>query len=283
MNVVSNGGQFAFGQSQSQPSSQAQSQPQANTSFAPIMSPAQIVEALNSDRLGLGLALDEDDVGRPSPASVQTVYAAFLQSFSGLAPEQTTGPRTALLAHSTYPHAPELFHDAVGLLIFYWHIRWLVTATGNHKFTVSDLTRPDPARTRKFYSILLNLAIHANHNRPFVQRTLSSALNVHADKDALQSKLTQVRADIDAINQRRSQQAAQIDDVRSQQAAVTTALQQSQERSQQIANELSNIKSQKEVENNELVRTVLFPSVAIPQFCSVAVLGRKKSRPIMIK
>ncbi|TIC07790.1 hypothetical protein E3Q16_00291 [Wallemia mellicola] len=150
----------------------------------PAFKVAELVQCL-SDPQYFNLRITADDINRPTPQVVQMIYAACLDFFMGLRPEALEGPKNLLLERMEYP---ELFSDAVPLMMFHQHVTNLTKIAQVDFFSLQDLTRPDPARTRKILSALVNFA-KFKHER---QSTVDA---VAAKSDKLKERRDKLRAD----------------------------------------------------------------------------------------
>lgn len=93
----------------------------------------------------------------------------------------------------------ELFNDAVPLMMFHQHVTNLAKIAQVDFFTLQDLTRPDPARTRKILSALVNFAKFKQERQATVDEVAGRSEKLKERRDKLISENERLRNEANTL------------------------------------------------------------------------------------
>lgn len=80
----------------------------------PLLAPGEILDCIQA----LGLTVHPDDLTRPTPMAVRTIWTALLDSLMDISPEMIEEPMLAVTESMPYP---EMYQDTIGTIMFYSH------------------------------------------------------------------------------------------------------------------------------------------------------------------
>lgn len=101
----------------------------------------------------LGIPFQLDDLKKPSPPKIQTVFEMFADLLMGVRRETVEPILRAATEHLEYP---ETQIDAHTLMAFYVSLRTLMFECGIDDFTINDLAKPDGTRLTRILSYVIN-------------------------------------------------------------------------------------------------------------------------------
>ncbi|TIC20046.1 hypothetical protein E3Q13_00797 [Wallemia mellicola] len=207
----------------------------------PAFKVAELVQCL-SDPQYFNLRITADDINRPTPQVVQMIYAACLDFFMGLRPEALEGPKNLLLERMEYP---ELFSDAVPLMMFHQHVTNLTKIAQVDFFSLQDLTRPDPARTRKILSALVNFAKFKHERQSTVDAVAAKSDKLKERRDKLRADNERLRTETNKLRDQRAQDEPQAKQARLEIEQSLSELSKLKQHQTVLATEIDKLKNHK--------------------------------------
>ncbi|QRW27707.1 kinetochore protein NUF2 [Rhizoctonia solani] len=131
-------------------------QPGSNFSFV-ILSPQDISEWIAS----YDVSISVEELAKPTPQTVEMVYTVLIELYKNISTEDQENTKLRMLEHQ---ENQELYGD-----IFYFHILYhhltRMAEIANVSLTFQDLTRPEPRRTIRIISGLINLVNEQSFER----------------------------------------------------------------------------------------------------------------------
>lgn len=142
---------------------------------------------------GFDSHISEHDLLHPTRELVENLYT-FLLSYMDLLQEEDG--QAAFSALQVFDN-PELHASAIPIMNFLHKMRALLVAIGCPEgFTLWDLIRPEPDRTKLFLGSLLNFCVHRKFKMDELT-SLADELNVFVEqKEALEEKISQLSTEI---------------------------------------------------------------------------------------
>ncbi|KAG8715790.1 kinetochore-associated Ndc80 complex subunit nuf2 [Ceratobasidium sp. 394] len=130
-----------------------------NFSFV-ILSPNDISEWIASYEVSISV----EELAKPTPQTVEVVYTLLLELYKNITTEDQENTKIKMLEHQEHQ---ELYGDIFYLHILYHHMSHMA-ALANAPITFQDLTRPEPKRTIRIISGLINLVKFRQSQMPDV-------------------------------------------------------------------------------------------------------------------
>lgn len=102
-----------------------------------------------------GVPVTERDLARPTPDLVQTIYSAILLEVLSLDVQKFERDRQMVISESGVEYL-EYYYDSTTLQMLLYHMGRIAKVAKVKTFTMRDLTRPDPLRTNRILSAVVN-------------------------------------------------------------------------------------------------------------------------------
>lgn len=132
----------------------------------------------------------EELVSRPTSQYVRSLFEQFLDTFVGLTPghilQKTLGKDMALNDENDDLQEDDDTAHAMGLVYLFKASNLFLRTCGVHDFTIMDLMKPEPQRTKRHLSAVINYARFREENMPEVEQMALAT-------DAKQEKVRKVR------------------------------------------------------------------------------------------
>ncbi|KAK4686708.1 kinetochore protein Nuf2, partial [Tremellales sp. Uapishka_1] len=147
----------------------------------------------------LGIIVNLDDITKPTPASVQAIWAGLLDTLMGAPIDLLEQPKAALMGMMEYK---ELYSDALQFTMFFRHCSQLALTCKAPNFNMTDLTRPDAMRLRISLSAVMNFAKFREERVDFMADLHDKMREQQERTHRLRRQLDKVEADIKEITLR---------------------------------------------------------------------------------
>ncbi|KAH9308084.1 hypothetical protein KI387_035995, partial [Taxus chinensis] len=164
----------------------------------PILSTKDIVNSLVN--LGIG-SITSEHLLKINSETASYLYESFVRSILSDRStwDETTQP---LFSGLEVLEDPELHRDSVRIINIHMKIKKVMKAAGAHDFSSMDIFRPDPQRTLKFLSALINFSCYCEEKLFRIESTLAESdkelekqLNLENRKLELEHELAEIEAE----------------------------------------------------------------------------------------
>ncbi|KAJ3415273.1 kinetochore-associated Ndc80 complex subunit nuf2 [Chytridiales sp. JEL 0842] len=197
----------------------------------PVLKPSEIVTCMAE----LQIPITIEDLEKPTAPRMIAVFESCTDILMGVAREQFSQPNFAVMEILEHP---DLHQESITLMSFYRQLYKLVTKVGVDDFSIRDVIRPEPGRTRKILSGIINFAkFREERLAVFEQCTLKSA-EYQMEKQELEEKNREV--------------AEQVNTLRLQRAEEEPAYQKRRDENQKLAADLREFKKTQTAMTNEI-------------------------------
>lgn len=168
-----------------------------------------------------GFSFSEADIARPNPVAIQEIYEFILKLFLGLTPDRYAKPQTEVLQML---ENPELYPESLSLISFCGHLTKMFNDICCPGFTLRDIVRPDPARTR---SILYHATNFYNFRKQHVEIFRESSYHkeqLQIEREKLISSNEEMVQRLQALRQQRQNEEPLMEALRKEISLLTDQL-----------------------------------------------------------
>lgn len=227
----------------------------------PMLKTPDIVMCLQE---GLGIRIPESDLQKPSAAMIMRLYENIADQLTGLQYGKYKGiyedpERLQSTIEETMDH-PELHQDSLPMVVFYHGLAKLMEDVMVPEFSLNDLIRPEPGRTRMILSALINFARFREEKLVLFGELSKKSEEYNATRNELLEKNSVMTDDINAIRLQRTEEQPEVDHLKKIVDQLSTELKQLKAAGDGVNSEVARLKQekselQKNVENSEILLT----------------------------
>mmetsp|Transcript_13553 Transcript_13553/g.42661 ORF Transcript_13553/g.42661 Transcript_13553/m.42661 type:complete len:458 (-) Transcript_13553:74-1447(-) len=243
------------------PKKQTQQQHVSSNTF-----PLLPLDELTACCVELGAPLRPSDLATPTASKIRLIFELFIDFFMGIAKEQFT-------KHAPFAAVEKLeyrtMHDeSIPAVLFFSHARSLMLAVGVTDFSMADLTTPDPKRTRRHLSAVINFAKFREERLDYYQGEMEKAdelgeakVTLEAEVRALAQKLTAAKSNSSRDRERVAEEEKAVQSLQERlvaanktQAALQTDIRRVKAADAEMSKTSSELKQRLAGARNELTR-----------------------------
>nr|GLL28687.1 probable kinetochore protein NUF2 [Ipomoea trifida] len=225
----------------------------------PILPRSEIVVLLSE--FGVDSPVSEQDLLQPTPELVEKLYTYLLNLLDILQDDNGQADFAALEQLEN----PDLHVSSVRIMNLLHKIRGVVAAVEfPDRFTLWDLLRPDPERTKSFLSALLNFCLYKNSKMNDLESVAGQLGDIVMQKEALEEKIYQLNAEIAQCNESREKEMPFVRDVDAKVKELRQAISGLNNHQMSLKSEIKKMK-EKAQEMDEKISNVEFALVRSAQ------------------
>eukprot|EP00894_Picocystis_sp_ML_P004855 jgi/Pico_ML_1/55372/g1066.t1 len=165
----------------------------------------------NDDLLGcleeLNAALDEKALEKPTYENVKPAYDALVHALVGVTREELQLP--VYSAVDTLEH-PELHEGSVGSLASYRKLMDLMYASGVMDFSMKDIVKPVPARTKRNFSALVNFAKYREEKLALYEELHEKMEQHRKEKEKTEKKRKELEEELGRLEKEREDEEPEV-------------------------------------------------------------------------
>ncbi|QRV99954.1 kinetochore protein NUF2 [Ceratobasidium sp. AG-Ba] len=206
-----------------------------NFSFV-ILSPADISEWIAS----YDVSISVEELSKPTPQTVEIVYTLLLELYKNITVDDQENTKLKMLDHQ---ENQELYGDIFFLHILYHHITRMA-ALANAPLTFQDLVRPEPKRTIRIISGLINLVKFRQSQMPDVVDLQNANQESFERRDRAAWERAQAEGKLKDYKKERAVEQPEVDQLREQIAAIKNELPGLQKTYQKVTESRTGLKKE---------------------------------------
>ncbi|PVV05187.1 hypothetical protein BB560_000297 [Smittium megazygosporum] len=197
----------------------------------------------------MGIPINEEDLLRPSTQTIKVWFEAFLEILKGLTLDDIRENfEEHIIEVSSYPQS---HGEDVLFMSFYRQVRIMLSEIGVEDFTLADIVRPDPYRTRKFLAETCNFAMFRDERMPTLEKYTSNEEKINQKRDEMLSQISSIRKKIEEIHLARKQEETMVEKRKNENIALRNDLIQLKEKADSSNQDLEMVNNKKlELEAN---------------------------------
>ncbi|KAG8748307.1 kinetochore-associated Ndc80 complex subunit nuf2 [Ceratobasidium sp. 414] len=186
-----------------------------NFSFV-ILSPSDISEWIASYEVSISV----EELTKPTPQTVEVVYTLLLELYKNITTEDQENTKIKMLEHQEHQ---ELYGDIFYVHILFHHMSRMA-ALANAPITFQDLTRPEPKRTIRIISGLINLVKFRQSQMPDVLDLKAANEESFERRERAAWERAQAEGKLKDYRKERAIEQPEVDQLREKVAAVKNEL-----------------------------------------------------------
>ncbi|XP_057978048.1 kinetochore protein NUF2 homolog isoform X2 [Malania oleifera] len=173
----------------------------------PELSPADIVAILADSQIA---TISPNNLNNPNADFVSALYSSILHYLDSLQEDHGQVDFAALEQFEN----PDLHVDSVRTMNLCNKIREVVAAVHCPvNFTLKDLLRPDPKRTKLFLSAILNFCIHKDTRMNLLRPVVEELSLLDEQRKELEARISQLNGEIADLNEAREKETPLVQEV----------------------------------------------------------------------
>eukprot|EP00048_Salpingoeca_helianthica_P012007 m.173712 g.173712 ORF g.173712 m.173712 type:complete len:438 (-) comp15311_c0_seq1:75-1388(-) len=184
----------------------------------PILKIPETVQCLQE----LSIPITEADLKDPQPALIKNVYETFVQILMEIKAEDFRQPNFALLSSFEFH---ELHEESLSHLIFLSALTRLMSTCGVHNFALRDIIRPEPKRTNRALSALINFAKFREDQVAKYQRLVTETDQLNEAKQRAEYDNADLQQRLAALKAERAREQPAVDALQSEVQALMAEIQ----------------------------------------------------------
>ncbi|KDQ60560.1 hypothetical protein JAAARDRAFT_553066 [Jaapia argillacea MUCL 33604] len=185
----------------------------------PTMSIPEIIGALS----GWGLAVSHEQITKPSPEFVFTIYTSCLQQVTSIT-EDTLSEAIQTALATLDDRNGDIYSYSLAHNVIIYHITRFATAAKIPSFSSRDVTFPEPERTRDNLSAFVNFVKFSEQCSQFLNGARSKDGEVMQERESLALRIQERRSKLDALKAQRALDEPKCEELKRERADITAKL-----------------------------------------------------------
>ncbi|KAA1478749.1 hypothetical protein DENSPDRAFT_875827 [Dentipellis sp. KUC8613] len=206
----------------------------------PSMEFPEIISSLKS----WGLEVTSQQLAKPNPDFVMTVYTSCVQQVTGVAREDLDELLEAAIA-SLDETIPDIYSSSLSLNLIIYHITRFANVAKVHDFSAKDLCFPERERTRSILSAFINFIRFSEQCIPFVMSLREKSASLNDERAQAEKDLADIQRKVLEIKARRAQDEPKSEELRRENAAITAHLVATKENQVILLKDIESLKAEK--------------------------------------
>lgn len=155
-------------------------------------------------------SVSDEDLIKPTPDFVTKLYSSILLHIDTLQDDHDQVDFSAL----EYLENPDLHVDSFRTINLFHKIRNMLSALGCPEiFTLRDLIKPDPDRTRFFVGAILNFCLHRDTKLNAIRPIVEDLTLIDEQRLALEARISQLNEEIAVQNESREREMPLVQEI----------------------------------------------------------------------
>ncbi|PVU92652.1 hypothetical protein BB561_003708 [Smittium simulii] len=225
----------------------------------------------------MGIPITEEDLMRPSTQSMKVWFEAFIEILKGITLETVKENfEDYIIEVSAYPQS---HGEDVLFMSFYRQVRILFMEIGVEDFTLADMVRPDPQRTRRFLGEACNFAMFRDERMPILDKYTSNEEKINQKKEELVAEISVIEETLDVIKKTRKEERELVEKRINENTTLRNGLLKLKDKTDLANNKLENINNKKielEAKLNAIRKSITEKSYELTQLKSKIVHSPEK-------
>ncbi|KAH9977227.1 Nuf2 family-domain-containing protein [Lactifluus volemus] len=217
-----------------------QSDKNAKQYWYPNMGSADIIDSLD----GWGLSVTHQQLVRPSPEFVLSIYSACLHQVVGLDEDSLQDPVQSALFSLDEPNA-DLYTPAISSNFLIYHIVRLADAAKVPDFSSKDIFAPTAERTRLILSAFINFVKFSEQSLSLVTKLRGKAADLIQDRESTAHERARLEEQLAQLKAKLAEDEPRLDDIRQENASITSQLIAYKETQTRLLEDIGSLKAEK--------------------------------------
>ncbi|KAI0303431.1 Nuf2 family-domain-containing protein [Multifurca ochricompacta] len=206
----------------------------------PNMGNADIVDSLD----GWGLSVTHQQLVKPTPEFVLSVYSACLQQVVGLTEDLLQDPVQSALFSLDDP-SMDIYGPAIGTNLLVYHIIRLADAAKVPDFSGKDIFTPTSERTRLILSAFINFVKFSEQCMPFVAKLRGKAADLIQERESVAHERARLESQLAKLKAKRAEDEPRLDGIRKENASITSQLIAYKDTQTRLLKDIESLKAEK--------------------------------------
>ncbi|PWA03279.1 hypothetical protein BB558_000600 [Smittium angustum] len=191
----------------------------------------------------MGIPITEENLIRPTTQSIKVWFEAFIEILKGVTQENIRENFEEQIIELT--DYPQSHGEDVLFMSFYKQVRTLLMEIGVDDFTLADIVRPDPQRTRRFLGEACNFAMFRDERMPIIEKYMAKDEKLLQRNQELIKEIAEIEEQINKIKQKRKDEESAVQEGIQENSKMKALLMEIKDKCENASTKLSNLSKKK--------------------------------------